>query len=211
MYAKIQNKNQSFFKMSIQFNPTNFTSGKYLTNKSALNKFVSVNKLDTLSTSGFGKIPYFDSSQRLTCGNIQVGVGTSNPNARLIVIGKSTFTGTMSLGAGSLSDINGWTILPGGLQMVWGTSEYFPTSNPTWVYGTISFSRAFSAVPYSIVATTSNTIYSDSLIASGAICIIGCDNYTANNFRMRLDSNVGQAFSSNFGPIQIRWIAIGPA
>ena len=79
--------------MSIQFNPVNFNSGKYVTSTQltkATNKLVPKSRLDTSFTNTTSSVPVYDTSGTLRSGALVTGNATANSLSCPAITGTAT-------------------------------------------------------------------------------------------------------------------------
>jgi len=131
----------------------------------------------------------------------QVGIGKTNPGKQLDVAGSAAISGTLSLGSGYSAAANGWTTLPGGIIMQWGSYTFSALVVNGGVNTTITFPIAFTSAIYSVTCTLSDVGFGYGYLTSG--CSAG--TLTLTNFDLGVKQLNGR---SNSTPT-VYWQAIG--
>jgi hypothetical protein len=117
----------------------------------------------------------------------------------------------------SLAEESGWSELPGGLLMQWGSEAppgFLTVSNDR--YKPIQFPREFGEVPYSLVVTT-GYLDPDPLFPAGKDWTYSYSNLTTTGANLHLLSvsaatvNINVNIEPYVSRLRMSWIAIGKA
>lgn len=103
-----------------------------------------------------------------------------------------------------LKAANGYTTLPNGITMQWGTLVVNPTGSMP--YATFTFPATFANGCFSITGNDSTNINGASLNNANPVGVVAFDSLSTTGARWRMDSNTGGTFS---GTHAIRYLAIG--
>lgn len=131
----------------------NTTANVFIANSTSIRANAAVTVANSLTITG------------LTTVNTSSFTGNANfinINATAVSSTNSTVTGTLTLATSSRAT-EGFTTLPNGLLMCWGSASGTTTGTA------VTFSRAFSAAPYAVTlgTTASNDEYLGGIGASG--------------------------------------------
>ena len=167
----------------------NTTANVVIANSTALNVNVNTTFTKNLAVSGSMSISNLAITNTLstptlsvniisgTSGNVSVSSNVTFANVRATFVN----TTSMSLGNSSIAT-SGFTTLPNGLLLNWGSSSILTSAT------TITFTRAFSSTPFSITLGPRSS--EDAWVT------------TSNSSTFTADTDVNQT---------IYWMAIGPA